>query len=165
MKPQIEKTYGAAGRNRSKTASGRFGIWTVLLQKTYDRPLGLGYSAGPRVVLQDSRWPLWKYGVIAKRIGNAHNAYVEIFAGTGYLGLFAWLGFLGWAVFRGFVVRGTTLAVTRALLAVMLLNGLTGSEGVLPFMQASALIWIVAGFLLGHARRRAGRGVVRAAAD
>lgn len=137
--------------NRSwETASGRFGIWTVLLGDSLSHPLGLGFSAGPRVTLQTSRWQLWHYGVIAKDIGNAHNMYVEVLAGTGYPGLFAWLGLLLWLLLRMFSVRGRSLSFVRAVFVVLLLNGLTGSEGVLPFMQASVMIWIVAGFLVGH---------------
>jgi O-antigen ligase len=123
--------------------SGRDGIATVVVREVSARPLGLGYSAGPRVVLLTSDRALAEYGVIADRIGNAHNMYLEMLGGIGFVGAATWLALSIWSGKRMFGHRGREAIPVRVLFSVILLFGLTSSSPVLPMTQSSALLWIL----------------------
>src|SRR5690606_13462498 len=65
--------------------SGRTVIFEVLLRSVPERPLGIGFSAGPRELILSNARELRPRGVIAERIGNAHSAYLEVLVGSGWL--------------------------------------------------------------------------------
>ena len=57
---------------------------------------------------------LARYGVVADRIGNAHNSYLEILAGGGAVGCLAWLAILlwtGWRLLRSREAQGVVIRV------------------------------------------------------
>jgi O-antigen ligase len=129
-------------------ASGRDGIFSILVRETAAHPFGLGYAAGPRVVLlsQEHEAELfYHHGVLPGRIGNAHNAYLEVFAGAGFLASLAHLVLIGWAMHGLWRRRGPTYLAAKSLLLVVLIEGLTGSAGMLPLNQVSVMFWILAG--------------------
>jgi O-antigen ligase len=132
-----------------RTASGRTTVSEIILERVGDRPWGLGYSAGPRVVLQSSISELAEQGVRAAGIGNAHNMYLEVLGGSGVIGLFSFLAVIVWVFLNMHRTQGPELKPVRVLFIVCLLGGFTGSSGVLPFFQASVLIWVIVGIVAG----------------
>lgn len=130
--------------------SGRDGISSVVLEASIANPLGLGYGAGPRVLLLNSERALANFGVVASRIGNAHNAYLEVLGGSGFVGFIAFLGIASWLLRRSFATRQLDAFPFVVLGNLMLVIGLVASTPVLPFTQSSALLWIAIAVLAGH---------------
>ena len=131
------------------TASGRTTITAIVIEQVASQPWGLGYSAGPRLLLQSSYSELGEHGVHAERIGNAHNTFLEMLGGSGVLGLFAYLAFLTWVALNMLRVSDRGMLPVRALFIYVVVAGLTSSNGVLPFFQASVLTWFVLGAVAG----------------
>ena len=131
------------------TVSGRTTITGILFEQVASQPWGLGYSAGPRLLLQSSYSELGEHGVHAERIGNAHNTFLEMLGGSGVLGLFVYLALLTWVGLNMFRVSARGMVVVRALFVYVVVAGLTSSNGVLPFFQASVLTWFVVGAVAG----------------
>jgi O-antigen ligase len=126
--------------------NSRVGLTSFLLDRVAGSPWGLGFSAGPRQALLSSPLELRQYGIFEAFAGNAHSMYLEVFAGSGYLGLLSFLAVLllvGWRLVRA--PRRDALPI-GALFLVVLVGGITESYGVLPFAQSSALLWIVIAF-------------------
>jgi O-antigen ligase len=132
-----------------RTGSGRTAISALVLERVNEQPWGLGYSAGPRLLLQTSTSELAEQSVHAQGIGNAHNMYLEVLGGSGVVGLFAFLAVLVWVLFNAHRIALRDLQPVRVLFVFCLLAGLTGSGGALPFFQASALIWVLIGGVAG----------------
>lgn len=132
-----------------RTGSGRTAVGGLLLEHVREQPWGLGYSAGPRVVLQTSFSELAEQGVHAEGIGNAHNVFLEVLAGGGVLSLFAYLATFVWVAFNLHRTNAPGALLTRVLFLYTVLSGLTASNGVLPFFQASVLAWAVFGIAAG----------------
>jgi len=137
-----------------RTASGRTAIAGVLMNDVLERPWGLGYSAGPRVLLLTSHQELIEGSVHAESIGNAHNVFLEVLGGSGLVGLFAFTVVLAWVAVVMHSVRHPGLVPVRVLVLCFVLAGMTGSNGVLPFYQSSALLWILVGAVAGVASAR-----------
>lgn len=77
------------------TISGRIGLWSHLIETTVDKGpwLGLGYLAASRI-----------YGPeFNPELGDAHSAFLEIYAGGGLLSLVTFL--LIWAVLAWWVAK------------------------------------------------------------
>ena len=130
------------------TASGRTAVAGILLEQVGARPWGLGYSAGPRILLQTSFSELAEQGVHAEGIGNAHNIFLEVLGGSGVLGLFAYVAVIVWVVLNMHRGGGPVLVV-RVLFVYVMIIGMTSSNGVLPFFQASVLMWFMVGSVAG----------------
>lgn len=139
-------TYLVRDASTLSTMSGRTTIYSVLLNQVPEHLLGSGYSAGPRAQLLASARELLAGNVIASRIGNAHNAYLELLAGAGLMALATFM----------VLVASSALTLVRSkepgalpLLALLVggaVIGMTGSDIVLPFGQASPLVWATFGF-------------------
>ena len=138
--------------------SGRDGISAVVVDAAMDNPLGLGYAAGPRVLLLNSESTLAGFGVVASRIGNAHNAYLEVLGGSGFLGLLALLGVVLWILRRSLATRQPDAIPLVVLCNVMLIIGTVASSPVLPFTQSSALLWLGIAVLAGQRAMPAASG-------
>ncbi len=120
--------------------NGRTIVANVLIRETIDKPLGSGYVAGPRAILQ-SEEVMMELGTQA--FGNAHNAYLEIYTGSGF---FAFLGFMGiviWLVRKSRSIWSDETMLIRVLMYAVLLQGLFESNLVLPFKQSSVLFWLL----------------------
>ena len=146
--PLPERAWAYLIRSESslRSASGRDGIFPILIREAVERPFGLGYAAGPRVVLlsQEHEAELWyRYGILPQRIGNAHNAYLEVLAGAGFLGFFAHLVLIVWVTHGLWRLRPHVYIPAKSLLLIVLIEGLTGSSGSLPLNQVSVLFWIL----------------------
>ncbi len=145
------------GEDQIWTLTGRTYAFAMLWEASKNKPLGLGFAAGPRLVLQR---PDNIRRLHTNVYGNAHNAYFEIFSGGGYIALLGWIALiicLLWSMFRAGPLE---MIPFHALLVAVLLEGIAESELVLPFKQTSALFWIVAAAITAvHLRRiRARRG-------
>lgn len=136
------------------TASGRTAIVPAVVRGAWKRPLGLGYAAGPRALLMSSAFELQREGVVASRIGNAHNMYVEVLGGAGLAAFAGYLLLLLWTCVGIFSrLSPEVRAPVLTLQLVLLLGGLVSSAGALPFNQASALQMVLSGVVLGASRR------------
>lgn len=138
------------GESTLSTLNGRTRAWYLLWESAKDEPLGLGYSAGPRALLMHPSSAEWLYSDIW---GNAHNSYFEVFGGSGYLGVIAFLALIVTVVLKVPGTHRKELIPLHALLAVVLLGGITESEMVLPFKQSAVLFWIIVGTAIGTKAR------------
>lgn len=138
-------------RRSISTLTGRTRVFRLLWQEVKDEPLGLGFSAGPRAVLQD---PANLDVIYVNSFGNAHNAFVEVFAGSGYVGLLAWMGIVICVLLRLFRLRPRELVPLHAMLVTALIGGMTESNLVIPFEQESVTFWIVAAVMVAVGARR-----------
>lgn len=131
--------------------TGRTDVIAVLLDAVAQRPLGLGFSAGPRHLLLSDRFV---EAMHTDAFGNAHNAYLEVLAGGGYLAFVAWMVVVGLVLYRGHRVRTRRSVIPfLALLVAVLLEGVTESLLVLPFEQTSVLFWAIAATVLALSAR------------
>ncbi|MEM1268972.1 MAG: O-antigen ligase family protein, partial [Bacteroidota bacterium] len=75
--------------------NGRTDVAALLIDASATKPLGMGFIAGPRVYLQSDE----VVGELnSQAFGNAHNAFIEMWSGAGYVAFFGslamvWLGF------------------------------------------------------------------------
>ncbi len=147
------------------TLNGRTRVWRLIWEVCQDKLWGLGYLAGPRTLLMRPDSIEFLY---TGSWGNAHNAYIEVFSGSGYLaagGFLAIVGYIGWCILFGWrqIVRRCgaawwALVPLHALIVVTLIGGITESYLVLPFWQQSVTFWIAAAVVIaGRARLRQGR--------
>jgi hypothetical protein len=105
------------------TISGRVGLWAHLIDTTLDKGpwFGLGYFAASRI-----------YGPeFNPELGNAHSAFVEIYAGGGLLSVIVFLsiwGVLAWKVSRLYLSRPgkTGFAIVGLFCTALLLNSIGG---------------------------------------
>jgi hypothetical protein len=140
-----------------ETMSGRPAIWSVVWRDAVAAPFGLGYAAGPRLAIAQSGPELAKGGVIAERIGNAHNAYLELFGGAGYIGFGSGMILLCWMTWVTWRSRHADVPAIRGLVAVLIMEGFAGSAGALPFFQASAMTAMLIAVCTTKAVRESGR--------
>jgi O-antigen ligase len=126
-----------------QSMSGRDGMSALILREVAANPLGLGYAAGPRMALMSNEAFLSAYGVVAVRIGDAHNMYLEILGGSGIVGAVAWIAILLLTGTRMAADRGSLFIPIRTMYFVVLGFGITGSSGALPFTQVSVMLWML----------------------
>lgn len=139
------EAYLVRDRDSIEGMSGRDVIASVVLEAVFAQPLGLGHSAGPRVLLLNSE-ELLNHHIYG--IGNAHNMYIEVLAGSGFLGFITWLALLLWLLWRVWRIRGKEVIPIRVLFIVVLIGGLTESPAVFPFNQTSVLLWILVALII-----------------
>ena len=120
--------------------NGRTIVASVLIRETFDKPLGSGYVSGPRAILQ-SEDVMYELGTQA--FGNAHNAYLEIYTGSGFLAFFGFMGVVIWLVMKARSTWTDETMLIRVLMYAVLLQGLFESNLVLPFKQSSVLFWVL----------------------
>lgn len=133
--------------------NSRDGVAKILLARVSDNPLGLGYSAGPRHVLLSAEHERLQHNIYEAFAGNAHNMYLEVLSGGGLVGAAAWVLLLAWLLFSLLGAEGRAFIPVRALVVVVLLGGITESNGALPFFQQSSLLWILVALVAGYRGR------------
>ena len=133
------------------TMTGRTQVMTALWDEIARRPLGLGFSAGPRAFLMSDSFV---EAMHTDAFGNTHNAYLEVLAGSGYLGFMAWMAIVLYVLNVARKMRQTDLIPLAALLIAALLEGITESLLVEPFYQTAVLFWIVAAVAAAYRARR-----------
>lgn len=119
------------------TISGRVELWTHLIETTLAKGpwFGLGYFAASRI-----------YGPeVNAELGNAHSAFIEIYAGGGLVSLVAFLliwAVLGWGVLKLYLSRPgkTGFAVVGLFCAALFLNAVGGE---LQGEAAGVCFWCV----------------------
>lgn len=139
----VEKVFITLKRDEQtiSTLNGRTHAWDLLWNAAAGQPLGLGYIAGPRNLLQ-SPAAIDYLGVDS--FGNAHSAYWEVFSGAGYLGFVAFVMLIARIGAKAVVgEHKRALIPLHALLIVLLLEGYTESGLVMPFQQTCVLFWII----------------------
>lgn len=138
-------------RENLASLNGRSEVVALLSRHAWTQPLGLGYVTGPRVLLQseDAVEELQ-----SAAFGNAHNAFVEIWAGGGYLALLGYLALIFLVLRYSSQLAFRPLFIMRLLCLLVLFEGLFESDLVLPFKQSLALFWWVsAGMVAIYARQ------------
>ena len=140
--PFLERTvqYVVREQQSLSTLSGRTEVMAEVIKAVQDQPLGLGFSAGPRVLLQSEAFIDKMY---SDAFGNAHNAYLEVLAGSGYAGFLAWMAIVFYVAWNSRRPFRRSMIPVAVLLVIVLLEGVTESGLVLPFKQTSALFWMV----------------------
>ena len=147
-----ERAYAFLLRDEAslRNVSGRAEIADFLLRDTATMPLGCGYVAGPRTLLLSAGTDIGG-GIVAARIGSAHNMYLEICTGAGIysLGLLC-IAFLATAARLLGAVRSTRRGRPERMMALfflatlvaLLVEGVVSSEAVLPFNQACSSLFL-----------------------
>jgi O-Antigen ligase len=126
------------------TVSGRLVLWSHLVETTLAKGpwFGLGYFAASRI-----------YGPeVNPELGNAHSAFVEIYAGGGLLSLAAFLSIwavLAWKTWKLYFSRPGKLgfAIVGLFCAALFLNGIGGelqaeSSGFCLWCLVAAVIYL-----------------------
>ena len=126
------------------TLNGRTEAQSILLSRALSRPLGMGYIAGTRTYMASVVEDL-----PSEAFHGAHNTYLEIMSGAGFLALFGFLFLIGGVGVRGLQVRDPSAIIVRVLFYVVLLEGLVESELAFPFHQSPVYFWIWVACLLG----------------
>ncbi|MGD0548646.1 MAG: O-antigen ligase family protein, partial [Terracidiphilus sp.] len=130
------------------SASGRTEIWSFVFDYCGKHPQGMGYVAGFRVLFRQ-HFSLGS-GIIVEKIGAAHNAFVDVLAGAGWLALAIYLIMLakvvafGWrfAKRRAIATPASDLISRQAIQCAMILllfcfaEGMDDSEFSLPLRSA-----------------------------
>ena len=127
-----------------ETASGRTQMWHFVLQYSLTHPQGMGYVAGFRVLFRD----YFTLGLLLDptRIGNAHNAYVQVLADAGWLALAIYLIIvinllrLAWRFSNRrlclrYAVNGTYRNAIECMLYIFIyeaIGGISAADGVVP---------------------------------
>lgn len=134
------------------TLNGRTKAAAVVLDVAAQHPIGLGYVAGLRAYMANEE--------VRERLGTdafhgAHNAYLEVLAGTGFIGFFAYLALIFVVIWRARQLEGLAPLLFRLLFYIVLLQGFFESSLAFAFRQGPVLFWIAAASLLAmHARTR-----------
>jgi O-antigen ligase len=131
-----------------QSASGRTYIWSFVLHYCISHPWGMGYVAGFRTIFRN----YYSLGLplVASRIGNAHNSFIQVLADAGWLALIIYLimmariAAVGWRTAKVPSTKyleygcapGHVMACALALLVFCLVCGITGADFVVP-MRAS----------------------------
>lgn len=68
-----------------ESASGRTEIWAFVVKYCLAHPQGMGYVAGFRIVFR--QYFSLKSGQTLSQLGSAHNTFVDVLAGAGWLAL------------------------------------------------------------------------------
>ena len=151
---RLFETYVIRDRDSLAGWNSRGALAAILLDRLASQPWGLGYSAGPRLVLLTAPYEeLLRHGIYERFAGNAHNMYIEVIAGAGIVGGIVFVGFLAWLLIHAWRFRHDIPAPALALFLIVIVGGLTESDAVLPFHQVAVLLWITAAFVAAVPRR------------
>jgi len=144
------------------TASGRTGVWMSVIKYSLTNPQGMGYIAG----IRKTRRPEYGSNLHASlyKVGGTDNSYFEVLADAGWLALGLYLTImikilvLGRRLERRQTLMGTSgvnattlTALRRAILLLVfcLLEGMDGSDFVIPLRQEFYLQNVIIAVILG----------------
>lgn len=126
--------------------NGRSAVFAILVDEVLWQPIGIGFVAGPRLLLSER----------LDGLPGAHNSYTETWAGAGPIAFLAFLGIFLFLIVRLAHLRAREGLIISTLLAALMLEGMLESNMVFPFVQSSALLWILVALVAGaSARERA----------
>jgi hypothetical protein len=158
-----------------ESASGRTDIWKFVFQYCMAHPLGMGYVAGFRIIFRQYFALGLQFEVT--RIGNAHNAFMDVLAGAGwpalavYVVLLVKIVALGWRYARKRSIFSISselpprhaLRCSLALLVYCLISGLTAADFVVPLKAPFYLQFVIIAMILGMSARMLAASRVRPA--
>lgn len=93
-------------------ASGRTEIWNFVFHYCVTHPQGMGYVAGFRILFK--QYFALGMDLDPTHIGNAHNAFLDVLAGAGWLALAVYLIMLGSIVALGLRFASSRTAAINA---------------------------------------------------
>jgi O-antigen ligase len=144
-----------------ESASGRTYIWSFVFHYCISHPWGMGYVAGFRTIFRD----YYSLGLplVVSRIGNAHNAFIQVLADAGwpalavYLIMMARIIVIAWRAVKVSSSKnaeygcapGQVMACALALLLFCLVCGITGADFVVPLRASYYFQNIVIAIILG----------------
>jgi O-antigen ligase len=148
-----------------KSASGRTEIWAFVLKYCVVHPQGMGYVAGFRVLFQ--QYFSLGSGLNVAAIGSAHNTYLDVLAGGGWLALALYMIILFKIIFIGLRTTGTyavqsseldskvrhAMQCALILLAYCMLYGLGATEFSYPLRCAYYTVYVIIAIILGISAR------------
>jgi hypothetical protein len=115
--------FSGKSERRVYTISGRLPLWEAMWEYAWEQPMGFGFAAGDRFTLFTLR-PSIGFEAI-----HAHNGFISIWFGTGWLGLVLVLGAFGALWWYGFAsLRGAESNFRSAwlgMITVLSVNNLT----------------------------------------
>jgi O-antigen ligase len=144
-----------------ESASGRTYIWSFVLHYCISHPWGMGYVAGFRTIFRD----YYSLGLplVVSRIGNAHNAFIQVLADAGWPALIIYLIMIiriivvGWRAAKAPSSKipengcapSHVMACALALLIFCIVSGITGADFVVPMRASYYFQNIVIAIILG----------------
>jgi O-antigen ligase len=145
------------------SASGRTEIWAFVIRYCATHPWGMGYVDGFRVLFKEHF--LLGSGVIVERIGTAHNTFVDVLAGAGWLALAVYLIIIAKTVKLAwrFASRQTppspamdsaprhAIRCALVLLIFCLAYGMSTTEFSAPLRAGFYILYIIIAIILGAA--------------
>lgn len=148
-------------RGGIQSASGRTYIWSFVIHYCISHPFGMGYVAGFRTIFRD----YYSLGLplVVSRIGNAHNAFIQVLADAGWLALIIYLIMIARIVavaWRSAKVPSSktleygcapnhVMACALALLVFCIVGGTTGADYVVPMRASFYFQNIIIAIILG----------------
>ncbi len=144
-----------------ESASGRTYIWSFVLHYCISHPWGMGYVAGFRTSFRN----YYSLGlpIVVSRIGNAHNAFIQVLADAGWLALIIYLIMIARIVAVGWraakipsskiqeygCAPGHAMACALALLIFCLVGGITTADYVVPMRSSYYFQNLIIAIILG----------------
>lgn len=130
------------------TLNGRTEAQSILIARIVGEPFGLGYKAGAREYMSG----------VPELAGSAfvgpHNSYLDVWAGSGYIGIISWLIIVGIIFFASRRHNTLEFCIVRILLYSLLIEGMLETDLCSPFKQSSALFWILAACIVAVEAQR-----------
>lgn len=126
-------------RENLGSLNGRAEVFVLLSENAFFEPLGLGFIAGPRRFLSEN--------IVG--LPGAHNAYTEVWGGSGLGGFIGFAGLVLLVAWKSRQLRSPQALLIRALLPLILVEGMFESDMVFPFVQSSAFFWITSAVIAG----------------
>ncbi len=124
------------------TLNGRTEAQRILVLRIIGEPFGLGFKAGPRNYMAGVEG-------LSEAFLGPHNAFLDIWAGSGYIGLITWVIIVFVVLIASRRQKSLHFCIIRILLYTLLLEGMLESDLSSPFKQSSALFWILAACIIG----------------
>ena len=144
-----------AVRERSlATLNGRTEAAAVLIEGVLDQPWGFGYIGGVRSFM--ARPDIIERLPDEAFIG-AHNGFLEVLGGGGFLALIGYLGTFGWVLFHSRRFGNVESRVIQALFLVLVVESIFESEIAYPFHQSPVLLWFVGAITMAAVARESAR--------
>jgi hypothetical protein len=148
-----------------QSASGRTEIWNYVIQYCISYPQGMGYVAGFRMLFKN--YFSLTSAVVASRIGNTHNTFLQYLADAGWAALVIYLIMLAKVLALGFRVAAKrtpvsfdldstsrhALRCTLVLLIYFLVEGVDISDFAAPLRIPFFLQNIAIAIILGVSAR------------
>ena len=115
-----------------------------------DRPYGYGYIGGVRAYMSQ---PHVLDRLPDEAFIGAHNGYLEVLGGGGFLAFLGYLLILGWFVLTSLKFGNVESKIVQALLFMVLVEAFFESEIAYPFHQTPVVLWFTGAMLMAAVAR------------